>query len=39
MKTWIATKPDDDFSLHNIPFGIAQAKKAKLLLPHGSAIL
>lgn len=26
MKTWIATKPDDDFSLHNIPFGIARDK-------------
>lgn len=23
-KTWITTKPDDDFTLHNIPFGIAQ---------------
>jgi fumarylacetoacetase len=24
QKTWITTKPDDDFILHNIPFGIAQ---------------
>jgi fumarylacetoacetase len=23
-KTWIKTKPDDGFTLHNIPFGIAQ---------------
>lgn len=29
MKTWIATKPDDDFSLHNIPFGIAQNKEGQ----------
>ncbi len=26
MKTWIKTKPDDDFTLDNIPFGIAQHK-------------
>jgi fumarylacetoacetase len=24
QKTWIKTKPDDDFPLNNIPFGIAQ---------------
>lgn len=24
LKSWIKTKPDDDFSLNNIPFGIAQ---------------
>lgn len=24
QKTWIKTNPDDDFSLNNIPFGIAQ---------------
>ena len=29
MKTRIATKPDDDFSLHNIPFGIAQNKEGQ----------
>jgi fumarylacetoacetase len=25
-KSWIKTKPNDDFSLHNIPFGIAESK-------------
>lgn len=25
-KSWIFTKPDDDFSIYNIPFGIAQNK-------------
>jgi fumarylacetoacetase len=28
-KTWIKTKPDDDFTLHNIPFGIAQNEEKK----------
>jgi len=26
QKSWIKTRPDDDFSIYNIPFGIAQDK-------------
>jgi len=28
-KSWIETRPDDDFSLNNIPFGIAQDKNGQ----------
>lgn len=29
QKSWIKTKPNDDFSLHNIPFGIARSKNKR----------